>query len=86
MSVADAASTGDELVALEAMRAKLAVAMDEASPQVVAQVAARLQAVLERITELRPPVKESLTDVLAERRKLRAESRRSTGGGAASAD
>jgi len=66
-----AAQSGDELAALEAMRDHLAAAMDEAPPTVVAQVASRLQAVLERISELRPAGKVTLEDALAERRRRR---------------
>jgi hypothetical protein len=67
-SVERACASGDQRAALEAMRAKLATAMDEAPPAVVAQVAARLQAVLAELAGL--PVEDagSVSDDLAERR------------------
>ena len=78
MSVADVAASGDERATLEAVRDRLARAMDEAPDAVVAQVAGRLQHVLARLAELGAPEKESLTDVLAERRAAR-EAAKSTG-------
>lgn len=77
-SVAEVAASGDEYATLVAMRDRLARSMDEAPDAVVAQVAARLQAVLARIALLGAPEKESLTDVLAERRRAR-ESAKSAG-------
>ena len=71
MSVLDAARTGDEVAALEAMRDSLAGAMDAADPAVVAQIAGRLESVLKRLGELRPAGKVTLDDVLAERRANR---------------
>ena len=72
LSVAEVAASGDERATLEAMRDRLAQAMDEAPDAVVAQVAGRLQHVLARLAELGAPKKETLTDVLAERRAARA--------------
>lgn len=71
MSIESAARSGDQLATLEAMRDSLAVAMDAAEPAVIAQVAGRLEAVLKRISELRPARKETLDDVLAQRRAAR---------------
>jgi hypothetical protein len=56
---------------LEAMRDSLAAAMELAEPAVVAQIAGRLQAVLDRLAELSPAEEESLADVLAARRAAR---------------
>jgi hypothetical protein len=56
---------------LVAMRDKLAAAMDEAEPSVIAQVAARLQAVLKELSELdaaAPPEVSSVDDLLGRRR------------------
>lgn len=72
MSVAEVAASGDERATLVAMRDRLARAMDDAPDAVVAQVAARLQQVLARIEELGVPQRESLTDVLAERRRAKS--------------
>lgn len=69
--IVDAAASGDELEALRAMRDVLAAAMDDASVNMVAQISARLQAVLERITVLAPAGRETISDVLAERRASR---------------
>lgn len=82
MSVLEAAQSGSEVEALVAMRDKLATAMDEAPPTVVAQIAARLESVLARISELRPARKETLTDVLAEKRAERAAKSVGGAGGA----
>lgn len=70
--VADVCS-GDERTALEAMRRKLALAMDVAEPSVVAQIAARLQAVVARIAELADgaDAEESPTDEIARKRAAR---------------
>jgi hypothetical protein len=56
---------------LEAMRDSLASAMELAEPAVVAQIAGRLQAVLDRLAEIAPVEEESLDDVLAARRAAR---------------
>ena len=71
MTVLEAAQSGDEVAALEAMRDKLAADMDAAAPSVVAQVAARLESVLKRLGELQPSGKVTISDALAERRQLR---------------
>jgi len=78
-SVAAAASGGDELVTLQAMRDLLAASMDQAPATVVAQIAARLESVLARISELKPAGKETLNDVLAERRADRERRAKSAG-------
>lgn len=75
MNIHRAAQTGDEVATLEAMRDSLAAAMDVAEPAVIAQVAGRLEAVLKRISELRPVRKETLDDVLAQRRQAKHPSR-----------
>ena len=67
MNIQSAAATDDEVATLKAMRDKLAAAMDEADPAVVAQIAGRLEAVLKRIGELCPTRKETLADVLDRR-------------------
>ncbi len=72
MSIADEARKG-ELPGLEAMRDKLAADLDVAEPSYSAQLAARLQAVLERIGELRPAEEETVEDALAARRAKRAQ-------------
>jgi hypothetical protein len=69
MSVSEAVATRDERVALEAMADSLAASMDVAEPSVMAQVAARLQAVLARLADLGPAEKQvSALDDLASRR------------------
>jgi hypothetical protein len=75
MNIHQAAQSGDEVATLEAMRDSLAAAMDMAEPAVIAQVAGRLEAVLKRITELRPARKETLDDVLAQRRAAKHPTR-----------
>jgi hypothetical protein len=83
MTVLEAAQIGDEVAALEAMRDKLAAAMDEAPPTVVAQINAQLAANLKRLSELRPSGKVTIDDALAERRAARADGAKpapSTGG------
>jgi hypothetical protein len=94
VSILGAAQSGDRWAALEAMRDKLAAAMDIAEPQVIAQVAGRLSAVLQEL-EGRPVEEASVSDQLADRRARRrstsevgeapaAESvKRRRGGGAA---
>lgn len=52
---------------LEAMRDKLAAAMDLAEPAVVAQVAGRLQAVLKELAEMHEPEASALDDLAARR-------------------
>jgi len=56
---------------LEAMRDTLATAMTEAEPAVVAQIAGRLQAVMDRLDELSEPEEATPFDVLAARRQAR---------------
>jgi hypothetical protein len=72
-SIAAAAAKG-HLDALRAMRDKLAADMDAAEPAVVAQIAGRLQAVLDRIAELegQQPSKESPLDELLARRSSKS--------------
>jgi hypothetical protein len=62
---------GDRRASLEAIRDSLAVAMDNAEPNVIAQIAARLQAVIREIGELPDGKKVSKADELAARRKAR---------------
>ena len=64
-------SSGDRRRALVAMRDRLAADMDVASPMVVAQIAARLQAVLGEIDSLPDTGKVSLVDDLASKRRAR---------------
>jgi hypothetical protein len=68
VSIATAASSGDRRTTLIAMRDKLAADMDTAAPAVVAQVAARLQAVLAEIDGLATEGEIDLADQLAQRR------------------
>jgi succinate dehydrogenase/fumarate reductase flavoprotein subunit len=70
MSILDAVREG-RIAGLEAMRDKLATDMDDANPQVVAQIAARLQAVMSELAELQEPEGVSAFDDLARRRKDR---------------
>jgi phage gp29-like protein len=71
-TVAEAAETGDRLTILRTMRDRLAKDMDAAESNVVAQIAARLQAVLVAIAELEPPeVVPNGVDQLAQRREDR---------------
>jgi hypothetical protein len=70
LSVRAAARLGQR-EGLEAMRDRLADAMDLAEPSVVAQIAGRLQAVLKELAELSKGSEVGLEDVLAERRKAR---------------
>lgn len=70
-SIREAAATG-HVEGLRAMRDKLAEAMDLAEPSVVAQVAARLQAVLKELAELdADQPKGSTVDEIAKRREDR---------------
>lgn len=64
----EAAASGDRRAALEAMRDQLARQMTEADTNVVAQIAARLQAVLKDLDELPVGDEVSFTDELAHRR------------------
>lgn len=71
-SFADEISSGDERRALEAMRDALADHMLRAEPNVVAQIAGRLQAVLTRLGEMEEPESEgSASDEIARRREAR---------------
>jgi hypothetical protein len=63
--------SGDHRRALVAMRDVLADAMTAAEPAVVAQIAGRLQAVLNDLAALAPEVKQSKTDELRARRENR---------------
>lgn len=69
VSVREAVASGDFRQALDAMADTLAVAMETAAPAVVAQIAGRLQAVLDRRRELdlENPPEESATDTLRSR-------------------
>lgn len=67
-SIKEAAAAGHR-PGLEAMRDKLAEAMDLAEPSVVAQVAARLQAVLKELADMDAgEVRGSTVDEIASRR------------------
>ena len=81
-SIGLAAASGDHRRALEAMRDKLAVAMDDAPDMVVAQIAARLQAVLAELAGLPVASEVSRSDELASRRSTR-RSETKAGGSAA---
>ena len=83
VKIAAAAAKG-HLDGLRAMRGKLAADMDRAGPSVVAQIAGRLQAVLDRIAELEAaaPPEVSKVDELASRREsgvAASDSRSSSG-------
>jgi hypothetical protein len=67
---AEKVKSGDQRMALEAMRDKLADSMAKADPNVIAQIAARLQAVLTELAAL-PAVERTEVDDLIERRKAR---------------
>ncbi len=71
MTIAEAAATDDRKATLIAMRDKLAQDMDDAPPAVVAQIAARLSAVLVELEELAAPEKVSPLDELDQRRQGR---------------
>ena len=73
MSILEAARRS-HIDALEAMRDKLAADMDSAEPNVVAQIAARLQAVLTELESVRKaqPSKGSRIDELQRKRADRA--------------
>ena len=66
-------ASGDERRALRAMRDRLAADMDRAEASYVAQIAARLQSVVERLAELgpEPDELESPSDDIAKRRAAR---------------
>jgi hypothetical protein len=72
MTVLDAAQSGDEIEALEATRDKLAELLDDAVGGTAAGLANQLQAVLRRLSELRPSGKVTIDDALAQRRAARA--------------
>lgn len=69
--VLGAAQSGDRRVALEAVRNRLAAAMDAAPDAVVAQVAAQLRATLLELSALGNDQEVSLVDDLAGRRRTR---------------
>jgi hypothetical protein len=72
MGFVDEVASGDERRALEAMRDALAAHMEQADSNVVAQVAARLQAVVKRLAELgSQPTEGSATDEIARKRAAR---------------
>lgn len=56
---------------LEAMRDLLAMHMEDSPPTVVAQIAARLQAVAKELAEMESPKETSTSDDLAKRREAR---------------
>lgn len=67
MSLVDACASGDHRAALEALRDQLAVAMEMADPNVVPQIAGRLQAVLSELAGLPASKGSELDDLLARR-------------------
>lgn len=71
MSAAEVIKAGDHRASLEALRDSLAEALDEAEPNVIAQIAGRLQAVLRELAELPGERKVTKADELANRRKAR---------------
>lgn len=74
-SVVEAAAGGDELASLEALRDRLAVAIDGAAPGVLPGLSSQFAAVVKRITELRPSTeKVTLSDELERRRQERSAS------------
>lgn len=75
LTIVDAAKQS-HLDGLRAMRDKLAADMDLADPAVVAQIAGRLQAVMDRIAELEsaaPPEVSKVADIAARRRTTTGE-------------
>lgn len=81
MSILEEARLGQQQ-GLEAMRDKLAEAMDLAEPSVVAQIAGRLQAVLKELDGMGGEVKGSTVDEIANRRANRlADTSASTASG-----
>ena len=62
---------GDRRASLEAMRDRLAESMAVAEPNVIAQIAGRLSAVIREIAELPAAKKVSKADDLAARRNAR---------------
>lgn len=77
-----AASKVSHLDGLKAMRDKLAGDMDVAEPAVVAQIAGRLQAVMDRIAELEqatPTEVSVVEDILSRRRQSASGSVTSSG-------
>ena len=78
MSVEDAALSGDQMRTLQAMRDRLAQAIDESSSAMgVAAFAKQLQDVLSKIAELTPPeIKDTPLDEFTKRL---TEKRRETG-------
>ncbi len=70
MDLTEACRTGTHRKALEAMRDKLAEAMEVAEPAVVAQIAGRLQAVLTELATF-PDAEEDAVDELVARRAAR---------------
>jgi hypothetical protein len=73
MEFLETLKSGDHRASLEALRNKLAEAMELADPNVVPQYAARIQAVLAELASL-PSVERTDVDDLVERRKARRAS------------
>ena len=71
MAFIDEVKSGDHRRALVAMRDVLAVHLAEADPNVAAQVAARLQAVLNDLAAMAKPEGKSASDELRDRREAR---------------
>lgn len=72
MSNVDAARTGDRRAALIELRDTLALALDEGSSGIAAQVAAQYRATLIELEELAPAVTLSKADELKARRAKRS--------------
>lgn len=71
VTVEAAAASGDQRVALEALRDRLARDLDVAPPQVSAQLAAQLRATLAELAALPAPETKSVVDDIAARRAAR---------------
>lgn len=71
VTVEVAAASGDQRVALEALRDRLARDLDVAPPQVSAQLAAQLRATLADLAALPAPETKSVVDDIAARRAAR---------------
>lgn len=71
VSVESAAQSGDQRLALEALRDRLARDLDMAPPQVSAQLAAQLRATLAELAALPAQETKSVVDDIAARRAAR---------------
>lgn len=71
MALVEEVASGDTRRAYVAMRDSLAVAMAAADPNVMAQLAARLQAVIDALDAMPTGEEESVSDDIARRREAR---------------